>query len=72
MRAYIDAILQQDITAKLMVMGDLNDGPGLDYFEKNFLTHNVIDILFGTLFWPEGTLRHAQHDVRGGPLHGHL
>ena len=62
-RSYIDHVLAQTPGANLIVMGDMNDGPGLDYFEKNFLTHNVVDILFGSQFKPEWTFRHAQHDV---------
>jgi endonuclease/exonuclease/phosphatase family metal-dependent hydrolase len=63
MRSYLDSVLDQTPDARVIVMGDLNDGPGLDYFETNYLTHNLIDILFGSLFQPEQTFRHAQHDV---------
>ncbi len=62
-RNYIDSVLAKNAGANLIVMGDMNDGPGLDYFESTFLTHNVIDILFGSQFKPEWTFRHAQHDV---------
>jgi endonuclease/exonuclease/phosphatase family metal-dependent hydrolase len=62
-RTYVDSVLEQQPGANIIVMGDLNDGPGLDYFEENYLTHNVIDILFGSQFRPEWTFRHAQHDV---------
>jgi len=62
-RTYIDSVLAQTPGANLIVLGDMNDGPGLDYFETNFLTHNVVDILFGSQFKPEWTFRHAQHDV---------
>ncbi|PYS41286.1 MAG: endonuclease [Acidobacteria bacterium] len=62
-RSYIDAVLARTSGANVIVLGDMNDGPGLDYFEKNFLTHNVVDILFGSQFRPEWTFHHAQHDL---------
>ena len=45
------------------MLGDLNDGPGLDYFEELYLTHNVTDIVVGSAFRPEWQFTHAQHDV---------
>jgi hypothetical protein len=62
-RSYADDSLAVTEGVNMIVLGDMNDGPGLDYFEKNFLTHNVVDILFGSQFKPEWTFRHAQHDV---------
>ena len=47
----------------IIVLGDLNDGPGLDYFEERYLTHNVTDIVVGSAFRPEWQFAHAQHDV---------
>jgi hypothetical protein len=35
----------------------------MDYFEENYLTHNVTDILVGSSFQPEWIFTHAQHDV---------
>lgn len=64
-RAYIDRVLQDDPTANIIVMGDLNDGPGMDYFERNYLSHNVTDILIGSAYEPEGIFMHAQHDIKG-------
>jgi endonuclease/exonuclease/phosphatase family metal-dependent hydrolase len=65
-RTYIDSVLSKTPGANLIVMGDMNDGPGLDFFESTFLTHNVIDILFGSQLKPEWTFRHAQHDMPEG------
>ena len=62
-RELLERRLDADPQAPLIVAGDLNDGPGLDYFERNYLTHNVIDILVGSALAPEQTFRHAQHDV---------
>ena len=62
-RTYLDARLDHDIGTPVIVMGDLNDGPGLDYFEELYLAHNVTDILIGSAFQPEWLFTHAQHDV---------
>jgi hypothetical protein len=45
------------------VLGDLNEGPGLDYFEQLYLSHNVTDIMVGSAFQPEWIFAHSQHDV---------
>jgi Endonuclease/Exonuclease/phosphatase family len=62
-RQYIDERLAVDKNARIIVLGDLNDGPGMDYFEERYLAHNVTDILVGSAFEPERTFAHAQHDV---------
>ena len=58
-RLYLDTLITQDPQARIVVTGDLNDGPGLDYFESRFLTHNVIDILLGSVFRAEQIFEHA-------------
>lgn len=65
-REYLDATLSTDPTANIVVVGDLNDGPGLDYFEKRYLAHNVTDIILGSAYQPEQMFQHAQHDVALG------
>lgn len=62
-REYVDARLDQDPDARIVLLGDLNDGPGRDKFEREYLTHSVTDIAIGTAFEPEKQLRHAQHDA---------
>jgi endonuclease/exonuclease/phosphatase family metal-dependent hydrolase len=62
-RTFLDATLQNDSQANVIVLGDLNDGPGLDYFEELYLSHNVTDIMVGSAFQPEWIFGHAQHDV---------
>ncbi|OAJ76149.1 endonuclease [Brevibacillus sp. SKDU10] len=61
-RQYVDTILKDNRKAKIIILGDLNDGPGMDYFE-NYLAHNTIDVLVGSAFEPELIFYHAQHDV---------
>lgn len=62
-RSYLDARVATDPASAIVVLGDLNDGPGLDYFEDHYLTHNVTDIIAGSVFAPELAFSHAQHDV---------
>jgi endonuclease/exonuclease/phosphatase family metal-dependent hydrolase len=62
-REYLDARLGADGQAAIIVAGDLNDGPGLDYFEKRYLAHNITDIVLGSAFQPEWVFQHTQHDV---------
>jgi endonuclease/exonuclease/phosphatase family metal-dependent hydrolase len=62
-RRYLDRRLAEAADAPIIVLGDLNDGPGLDYFEERYITHNVTDILVGSAFAPERVFTHAQHDV---------
>jgi endonuclease/exonuclease/phosphatase family metal-dependent hydrolase len=62
-RRYLDRRLAEDEDAAIIVLGDLNDGPGMDYFEEKFLSHNVTDIIVGSAFAPEWIFTHAQHDV---------
>jgi len=62
-RQYVDTILKNDPQSNILVAGDLNDGPGMDYFEELYLTHNMVDILVGSAFEPELIFNHAQHDV---------
>jgi endonuclease/exonuclease/phosphatase family metal-dependent hydrolase len=62
-RRYVDTVLDAQPVAAVVVLGDLNDGPGMDFFEENYLARNVTDTIVGTTFAPEKLLRHAQHDV---------
>jgi hypothetical protein len=41
-----------DLNAPLIVCGDFNDGPGLDYFEERYLTHNIAGLIAGGSFNP--------------------
>jgi hypothetical protein len=59
LRMYLDNLVAVDPNALVVVAGDLNDGPGLDYFELRYLTHNVIDLILGSTFDYEMLFRHA-------------
>lgn len=58
-RTYLDRCFEVDAEAALVVTGDFNDGPGLDYFERHFLTHNVAGMIAGGPFQPRRMLRHG-------------
>ena len=58
-RAFLDEILSDNSMAQVIVTGDLNDGPGADFFEENFLTHSIIDRIFGSIFRPDRQLTHV-------------
>lgn len=58
-RSFLDAVFDTDPGALVLVTGDLNDGEGADFFEENFLTHSVVDRIFGSVFRPQRQLTHA-------------
>lgn len=62
-RTYLDSVARENEAVRIIVLGDLNDGPGMDYFEERYLTHNVTDILVGSAFEPELVFFHAPLDV---------
>lgn len=43
----------------VLVAGDFNDGPGLEFFERLYLTHNVAGLIAGSAYVPQTMLRHA-------------
>ena len=53
-RQHLKRRLDADPDAAIVVLGDLNDGPGQDYFEALYLAHNVTDILLGSPTGPSG------------------
>ena len=58
-RNYLDELYGADPNALVVVTGDFNDGPGFDYFERNYLTHGVADILIGSVYRPDQQYEHA-------------
>jgi hypothetical protein len=42
-----------------VVMGDFNDGPFADLMEAEFLIHNIVDELAGTMLYPRTYMQHA-------------
>ncbi|WP_119167281.1 endonuclease/exonuclease/phosphatase family protein [Algihabitans albus] len=58
-REYLDLSFAQDEQAALALIGDFNDGPGFDYFEKRYLTHGLANTLAGSPYIPPRMLRHG-------------
>lgn len=58
-RRYLNELLSQGNDPYIVVTGDFNDGPGIDYFERYYLTHNVTDILLGSIYYPAQAFKHA-------------
>jgi endonuclease/exonuclease/phosphatase family metal-dependent hydrolase len=61
-RKYINAKFDQVERPAIFVMGDLNDGPGKEYFEKNFLFFDLISNVQGDIFSANKFLNHALFD----------
>jgi hypothetical protein len=58
-RKYIEMMMQADPNAKVIICGDFNDGPGMDFFETNYLTVNCTDALMGSTYYPSKLFAHA-------------
>lgn len=58
LRTYLDQLVQNNPSERIIVTGDWNDGPGPDFFERQYLTHNVADIVLGSTFYPDLIFRH--------------
>jgi hypothetical protein len=58
-REYLDELIDQNRDSLVIVTGDLNDGPGIDYFEKYYMTHNTTDILLGSTYYPNLLFKHS-------------
>ena len=58
-RQYVDECFKQDPSMAVIVMGDMNDGPGRRYFEKLFLFQDMVNVLMGSMMEPEKFMTHA-------------
>ncbi len=64
-RAYIDAKFGQVPNPAIFVMGDLNDGPGRELFEEQYLFFDLVSNVQGDVFWARRFLNHALFDFPG-------
>ena len=62
LRKYLTDLLELEPESEIVVTGDLNDGPGIDYFSSRYQTQNVVDILRGSWLHPEFLFAHALID----------
>ncbi|MEX0749209.1 MAG: endonuclease/exonuclease/phosphatase family protein [Dehalococcoidia bacterium] len=61
-RRYIDRKFEQVEHPAIFVMGDLNDGPGKEYFEERYLFFDLISNIQGDVFFANKFLNHALFD----------
>lgn len=61
-RCYIDQRFEQEALPAIFVLGDLNDGPGKELLEREYLFHDLISSLQGDVFFARRFLNHALFD----------
>ncbi len=61
-RYYIDKRFAQEALPIILVIGDLNDGPGKELLEREYLLHDLIGVLQGDVFFARKFLNHALFD----------
>lgn len=61
-RYYIDKRFAQEELPIIFVIGDLNDGPGKELLEREYLLHDLIGVLQGDVFFARKFLNHALFD----------
>lgn len=61
-RKYIDKKFEQVSNPAILVMGDLNDGPGKEFFEKRYIFFDLLSNLQGDVFSAKKYLNHALFD----------
>lgn len=63
-RKYVEALIEAEgPNTNIMVLGDLNDGPAAELLEIEFLIHNIVDELAGTLLSPDSRLEHGMNEA---------
>ena len=63
-RYYLDMRFRQEPNPLLFVLGDLNDGPGKELLERQFLFFDLVSTLQGDVFFARRFLNHALFDYR--------
>ncbi len=57
-RNRVDQWFKKNPDTKIIVMGDINDGFGMDYYEQRF-SRSAVEILLGDIWQPERILKHV-------------
>jgi hypothetical protein len=65
-RRYIERRFEQVMNPRIFVCGDMNDGPGRKYFEREFLHFDLISNIQGDVFFARRFLNHALFDFDEG------
>ncbi len=59
-REFLDRELsREDSPRSIVIMGDFNDGPFAELMEREFMIHNIVDELVGSLLYPDFHFKHA-------------
>ncbi len=61
-RQYIEQRFQQESEPRIIVCGDMNDGPGKKFFERQYLFFDLISNIQGDIFLASRFLNHALFD----------
>jgi exonuclease III len=61
-RMYIEHRFQQERNPHIIVCGDMNDGPGREFFERQYLFFDLISNIQGEVFFSSRYLNHALFD----------
>jgi hypothetical protein len=61
-RNYIDAMFKKVAQPAIIVLGDLNDGPGKEVLERRFLFFDLVGNIQGDVFFARRFLNHALFD----------
>ncbi|MFQ3667201.1 MAG: hypothetical protein SNJ79_14415 [Sphingomonadaceae bacterium] len=62
-RAYIEARFLEDDAFPVILAGDLNDGPGKERVERQFMLHDLVSNIQGDVFFASRFLNHALFDM---------
>lgn len=62
LRAYVDARFRQEPDPAIFIVGDMNDGPGKELFEREYLFFDLISNVQGEVFFARRFLNHALFD----------
>jgi len=63
-RYYLEERFDQNDDCAIFLMGDLNDGPGKDFWEEIFLFHDLVGNLQGDVYFAKRFLNHALFDFK--------
>jgi len=64
-RRYIEKRFEQHPNPRILVCGDMNDGPGRGYFEREYLFFDLVSNIQGDVFFAKRFLNHALFDYEG-------
>ena len=62
-RHFIDARFEEERDAAIILLGDLNDGPGKERIERRFMYQDLVTALQGDVFFARRFLNHALFDA---------